>query len=96
MNGMNKIHTEFSQRDDMFEDEDEVVTQIPEQIRKNARVNSQLVNYSKPDVQIDNISDNSNDKYFSRNQNGLVNLNSSPSSVSIKQFMALAQSTKAK
>ena len=93
---MNKIHTEFSQRDDMFEDEDEVVTQIPEQIRKNARVNSQLVNYSKPDVQIDNISDNSNDKYFSRNQNGLVNLNSSPSSVSIKQFMALAQSTKAK
>ena len=93
---MNKIHTEFSQRDDMFEDEDEVVTQMPEQIRRNARNNSQLVNYSKPDVQIDNISDNSNDKYFSRNQNGLVNLNSSPSSVSIKQFMALAQSTKAR
>ena len=93
---MNKIHTEFSQRDDMFEDEDEVVTQMPEQIRRNARNNSQLVNYSKPDVQIDNISDNSNDNYFSRNQNGLVNLNSSPSSVSIKQFMALAQSTKAR
>ena len=91
---MNKIVTEFSQRDDMFEDE--VVTQMPEQIRRNARNNSQLVNYSKPDVQIDNISDNSNDKYFSRNQNGLVNLNSSPSSVSIKQFMALAQSTKAR
>ena len=80
----------------MFEDEDEVVTQMPEQIRRNARNNSQLVNYSKPDVQIDNISDNSNDNYFSRNQNGLVNLNSSPSSVSIKQFMALAQSTKAR
>ena len=40
MNGMNKIHTEFSQRDDMFEDEDEVVTQMPEQIRRNARNNS--------------------------------------------------------
>jgi hypothetical protein len=91
---MNKIVTEFSQRDDIFEDE--VVTQMPEQIRRNARNNSQLVNYSKPDVQIDNISDNSNDKSFSRNQNELVNLNSSPSSVSIKQFMALAQSTKAR